>query len=112
MTPLRRATIRLAHSNPKLRPHLLKALREAADFDPTEIAALEPGGALESDTDEPYMGQNFTEVETTELSDKQEAGTLGRVAREKDLRVRTIRLAREQPKGSPLRRALLETLAQ
>lgn len=92
---------------------LKKGGRMASDFDPEEISALEPGGALEHDADEPYMGENFTEQETTELSDKQEAGKLpGGSDYPKDypgapgdtdqaLRAATVRLAFENPKLRP-----------
>lgn len=43
-----------------------------ADFDPNEIAENETG-ALTSDSNEPYMKGNFTEQETSELSDKMAA---------------------------------------
>ena len=76
MDPLRQATIRLAHSQPAGSP-LRKALLDVlADFDPEEISALESDGALESAPDEPYMRDHFTEQETMELSDRQEAGEL------------------------------------
>lgn len=45
-------------------------------FDPLEISKLEPGGALRSDPDEPYMRENFTEQETLELRTKQQAGNI------------------------------------
>jgi hypothetical protein len=48
---------------------------ETDGFDPTEIAKTEPG-ALESDPDEPYVRDNFTEQETNELSDKHMTGQL------------------------------------
>ena len=113
---LRKATIRLASEQPKgstLRKALLDIL---ADFDPNEIAEVEPGGALDSDADEPYMNVNFTEQETTELSDKQEAGQLPAAdpngpkkyaADETALRKATIRLAHDNPK---LRKHLLPLL--
>lgn len=46
-----------------------------ADFDPNQIGALEPG-ALISEADETYMGENFTEQESGELQMKQESGVL------------------------------------
>lgn len=98
---LRAATIRLAHENPELRKHLLPLL--ASDFDPTEISETEPG-ALESESDEPYMKGNFTEQETNELHDKQVGGQLGKAAA---LRKATIRLAHEKPH---LRKHLLPLL--
>ena len=48
----------------------------AAHFDPHHISKTEKG-PLEHDSDEaPFMGGQFTEQETNELSDKQEAGQL------------------------------------
>jgi hypothetical protein len=50
----------------------IKGGGKKADFDPNEISENEPG-ALVSDSDEPYMKGNFTEQETSELSDKMAA---------------------------------------
>jgi hypothetical protein len=120
MDPLRRATIRLASQQPagsQFKKALLDVL--AQDFDPDSISDLAPGGAHESDSDEPYMGEHFTQQESDELSDKQVDDQLGRpgdgpkkyaAAQDASLRKATIRLASQQPKGSKLRKALLDVL--
>lgn len=49
------------------------------NFDATEISKYQPGGALRSDADEPYMRTNFTEIETQELHQKVDSGDIDKV---------------------------------
>ena len=85
-----------------------KVQGKRADFNPEEISAPVPG-ALESDPDEPYMRDHFTEQETMELSDKQEAGALE--PNEATLRRACIRLAHENETLRPHLLPLLKEAA-
>ena len=61
-------------------------------FNPAEIGELE-GGALESDADEDYTRDNFTQQEHHELKDRQESGDLeNAVKMAQDLRKQADRL--------------------
>jgi hypothetical protein len=83
-----------------------------ASFDPNQIGALEPG-ALISEADETYMGENFTEQEGGELQMKQESGVLqdgmadageGKMA--SSLVDKAKKLHKQLDKGDPAKTAL------
>jgi hypothetical protein len=64
--------IRLAHNHPQIRPYLLDALKTSG-FDPDTIGQIYPGGSAEgvggSDADKPWMDDEFTQQEFSELQD-------------------------------------------
>lgn len=66
---------RIAHDLALRLDMICDHLDRTAGFDPNEIAQKETG-ALEGDSDEPYMSGNFTEIEHSELCDKQESGSM------------------------------------
>lgn len=101
---LRTAAIRLASAEPVGSPLRKALLNVLSNFNADEIGDLE-NGALESDTDEQYMGGNFTEQEFDELSDLQVGNRLASSDRKS-----LVRLASTLPKGSAERRAILSGL--
>jgi hypothetical protein len=73
---LRSSLIRLAHTNPSLRPHLLPLL--TASFDAEEIGAPTKGpvGVPGSDAQKPWAKGELTQQENSELGEKLEDGPL------------------------------------
>ena len=120
---LRASLIRLAHSHPEFRKDLLPILAsektaEAASnggFPPDTIGEAKPGGSADgvngkgtvSDASKPWMANEFTQQEFSELDKKQEAGVLADgkadespmkvAAQDKALRAGLIRLAHAHP---------------
>ena len=75
---LRRKLIRLAHENPKFRPHLLPLLKQAAGFPADSIGeeVSGPEGGPGSDAKKPWAKGEFTQQEFAELDAKQVGGKL------------------------------------